>query len=246
MRDDDDHIEDDTEAVEVEAERDPTELALPTDPSNNAWEEALEAPREMGRAPWGLTHRQWRFICEYFVDLNASKAAVRAGYASADAGYRLMRHPVVSAAIEWTLEREAKRYGTEPGRVLQAVSAIAYSDIYEFLEWGENGYKLKDPKKIPAHKRQVVRRIKFSEYQTKYGPRVELDIQLESTSKGLELLGKATGLFREQEADDNRGAFRKWFDAVMSGDVEPATREIECTDNADPKEGGDNNGGEEK
>jgi phage terminase small subunit len=247
VRDDSDNHDDDigrdNEPIDVETERDPTALALPTDPRNNAWEDALEAPREVGRAPWGLTHRQWLFLCEYFVDLNATKAAVRAGYKSKDAGYRLMRHPVVKNAIEWQLEREAKRYGTEPGRIFQALAAIAFSDPGEFVRWGGDlgeETALVDSTTIPANKRQAVKKIRsIRTISGKDGEneRVATEIEFESKLKALELIGKATGLFREKDAEDNRGAFRKWFDSVMSGETPPATREVEMIEDA-PKGGG--------
>jgi phage terminase small subunit len=49
-----------------------------------------------------LTPRQERFAGEYLVDLNATRAAVRAGYARRGAevtGSRLLRYPNVAAAI---------------------------------------------------------------------------------------------------------------------------------------------------
>jgi hypothetical protein len=37
---------------------------------------------------------------------------------------------------------------------------------------------------------------------------------------------KATGMLRETESDDNRGAFRKWAEAQLSGKIPPATRAL--------------------
>lgn len=50
----------------------------------------------------GLTERQARFVAEYLVDLNAAKAAVRAGYSvkvGKQTGSRLLGHAAVQAAI---------------------------------------------------------------------------------------------------------------------------------------------------
>lgn len=49
-----------------------------------------------------LTPKQQRFVSEYAVDLNATGAAIRAGYSPKTAqqqGYQLLQHPSVSEAI---------------------------------------------------------------------------------------------------------------------------------------------------
>lgn len=53
--------------------------------------------------PRSLNGRQERFIVEYFVDNNATQAAIRAGYTAQEAdkqGTRLLQHPKIKAAIE--------------------------------------------------------------------------------------------------------------------------------------------------
>jgi phage terminase small subunit len=46
-----------------------------------------------------LTPKQERFVEEYLTDLNASAAALRAGYASGDIGRQLITKPHVQAAV---------------------------------------------------------------------------------------------------------------------------------------------------
>jgi len=51
----------------------------------------------------GLTAKQHRFIDEYLIDLNATQAAIRAGYSKKTAysqGERLLRHAEVAATVE--------------------------------------------------------------------------------------------------------------------------------------------------
>ncbi len=58
------------------------------------------------------TPKQKRFIEEYAVDLNATQAAVRAGYAKKTAysqGQRLLKNVEVAAAIQATLVEVSKR-----------------------------------------------------------------------------------------------------------------------------------------
>ena len=52
--------------------------------------------------PVGLTARQQRFVDEYLVDLNATQAAIRAGYSKKTAksvGHENLTKPDVKAAV---------------------------------------------------------------------------------------------------------------------------------------------------
>jgi hypothetical protein len=52
-----------------------------------------------------LTARQQRFVAEYAIDLNATQAAIRAGYSSHTAysqGQRLLKHVEIAPAIQQT------------------------------------------------------------------------------------------------------------------------------------------------
>lgn len=56
----------------------------------------------------GMNHRQQRFVDEYLIDLNATQAAIRAGYAKGSAevtGFRLLRNAKIAAIID---EKRAK------------------------------------------------------------------------------------------------------------------------------------------
>lgn len=60
----------------------------------------------------GLTARQNRFVSEYLVDLNATQAAIRAGYSPASArqhACRLLMKEEVKSAVSVAMEKRAKR-----------------------------------------------------------------------------------------------------------------------------------------
>lgn len=59
-----------------------------------------------------LTPKQSAFVQEYLIDLNATQAAIRAGYSERTANEqasRLMKNPAVKAAIEAAQEARAER-----------------------------------------------------------------------------------------------------------------------------------------
>ena len=55
-----------------------------------------------------MTPKQQAFVSEYLIDLNATQAAIRAGYSPKTAeqlGYQLLQHPSVRAAVDEALEK---------------------------------------------------------------------------------------------------------------------------------------------
>jgi len=69
-----------------------------------------------------LTVKQQAFVAEYLVDLNATQAAMRAGYSrrtAAEQGARLTKHPQVAAAIAKALEQRADKAAIDANWVLK-------------------------------------------------------------------------------------------------------------------------------
>ncbi|MGG6860027.1 UNVERIFIED_CONTAM: terminase small subunit, partial [Pseudomonas aeruginosa] len=59
-----------------------------------------------------LNKKRRLFVEEYLVDLNATQAAIRAGYApkrAAEMGYELLRIPEVAEAIAQAMAERSKR-----------------------------------------------------------------------------------------------------------------------------------------
>ncbi len=69
-----------------------------------------------------LTPRQARFIDEYLIDLNATQAAVRAGYSRKTAqeqSSRLLSNVMVAAAIEKAMAKRSQRTEITQDQVLK-------------------------------------------------------------------------------------------------------------------------------
>lgn len=87
-----------------------------------------------------LTPRQARFAEEYLVDLNATQAAIRAGYSKKTAqeqGSRLLSNVIVSAAIQAAKAARSKRTEITQDMVLRELAKIGFSDIRKVIKWGE-------------------------------------------------------------------------------------------------------------
>jgi phage terminase small subunit len=79
-----------------------------------------------------LTDMQERFVAEYLVDLNATQAAIRAGYSEATArqqGPRLLANVVVSAAIAARFAKQQRRIDLNAENVTFEGMRVCFSDV---------------------------------------------------------------------------------------------------------------------
>lgn len=79
-----------------------------------------------------LTPKQEAFVAEYLVDLNATQAAIRAGYSEKTAysmGQRLLKNVEVAAAIAEAQAKRAERTEITQDRVLIELAKIGFSDL---------------------------------------------------------------------------------------------------------------------
>jgi len=135
-----------------------------------------------------LSNKRRAFVEEYLHDFNATQAAIRAGYSPKTAysqGPRLLDNVEVNAAIKTRLD-ELKMSAEE---VLVKLGEQARSDIATFIEATTQRVFLLDMEKV-VENGHLVKKIRY----TKDGP----EIELYSSQKALELLGKHHGLFKQE------------------------------------------------
>ncbi|HEV2546316.1 MAG TPA: terminase small subunit [Stellaceae bacterium] len=90
-----------------------------------------------------LTPKQRRFVIEYLIDMNATQAALRAGYSKKNpkpiAWELLHKRPAVAEAISKELAAREKRILISGDRVLQQLARIAFADVRELAQAGDDG-----------------------------------------------------------------------------------------------------------
>lgn len=96
------------------------------------------ADREAGEEAEGdgVTPKQAAFVREYLIDLNATQAAIRAGYSAKTAeqqGPRLLGNVGVSQAIAAAQQKRADKLEITAERVLQELARIAFFDPRKLL-----------------------------------------------------------------------------------------------------------------
>lgn len=143
-----------------------------------------------------LTEKQKRFIEEYLIDLNATQAAIRAGYSpnsARDIGSENLTKPDIRARIDEALAERSKRTGINADRVLREIARIAFVNAADVINFDSatiaEGASEDDTAAIAS--------VKVKTIPTGDGEGVEREIRLCDKLKALELCGKHLGMFKD-------------------------------------------------
>src|SRR5215510_12099596 len=78
-----------------------------------------------------LTAKQQRFVAEYLIDLNATQAAIRAGYSrqtASEQAYENLRKPQIAAAIATGKRQQLEKADLSAERILEEFRRLAFFD----------------------------------------------------------------------------------------------------------------------
>ncbi len=144
----------------------------------------------------GVTGKQKRFVEEYLIDLNATQAAIRAGY-SPDTAYEIGRQNLkkldISRAISKRIAEQSKRTGITQDRVLQELAKVAFVNITDVVD--KDGRIRADAKPDDT---AAIEYIHTKMSDSVQGQSVEREVKTASKLKALELLGKHLGMFNDK------------------------------------------------
>lgn len=141
-----------------------------------------------------LTQKQKRFIEEYLIDLNATQAAIRAGYSVKNAdkiGSELLGKTRVSEAIQQAMAERSKRTGVNADRVVQELAKIAFVNAIDVID-PETATVKEDAVSDDTAAIQSVKVKTFGE------DGLEREIKMADKLRALELLGRHMGMFKDK------------------------------------------------
>ena len=84
-----------------------------------------------------MTAKQQRFCEEYLIDLNATRAAIRAGYSPKSAktnGPRLLENAGIRARVEAMMARLSRRTGVSAERVVRELARVAFASMPDAVD----------------------------------------------------------------------------------------------------------------
>lgn len=144
-----------------------------------------------------LTPKQARFVDEYLIDLNATQAAIRAGYSAkrADAiGHENLRKPEIADAISERMKARSERTEITQDRVLAELAKIAFADQRKVMTWGPDGVRLRDSVELTDDEAAIVSEV--SETTSKDGG--SLKLKTHDKVGALKLLGDHLGMWKQK------------------------------------------------
>lgn len=148
-----------------------------------------------------LTDKQQKFCEEYLIDLNATQAALRAGYCAKTAnpqGSQNLAKLSIQTEIAKRMTERSERTQIKADDVVLELAKVAFSNIEDFLEVLEGGdVTLKAFEAIEREKLAAIESIKISSTTNKDDSREYTTTQFKLHSKlnALEQLGKHFGIF---------------------------------------------------
>lgn len=122
--------------------------------------------REPNRKP-GLNERQARFVHEYVLHLNATKAAKLAGYSEATAysqGHDLLRKPEIAAAVAQARKERFDRLKMDADEVMAELAAVARGNVEDFTRLTENGEPFIDMSEMTREQKAALASVETHDY----------------------------------------------------------------------------------
>ena len=144
-----------------------------------------------------LTAKQQRFCDEYLIDLNATQAAIRAGYKAkngqraSEIGHELLQKTQVSEAISEAIAERSKRTGINADRVLLELARIAFVNADDVINAKDATLK-EDASRDDLAAIQSVKVKSFGE------DGVEREIKLADKLKALDMLGRHLAMWNDK------------------------------------------------
>lgn len=140
-----------------------------------------------------MTKKQRIFIEEYLIDLNATQAAIRAGYSPETAGSigsENLKKPEIRARIDKAMAERSRRTGITQDRVLMELAKIGFANIKDVIDT-ETAKIRDDAKEEDLACIQSVK-VKPSEWGT------EREVKMYDKKSALVDIGRHLGMFKDK------------------------------------------------
>jgi phage terminase small subunit len=144
-----------------------------------------------------MTDKQERFCQEYMIDLNATQAAIRAGYSEESAneqGSQNLAKLSIQDRLAELMAGRNQRTQVEQDKVIRELSFVAFSRFSEYVDWVAKGEELKMQFKgsadLDERQKAAIEQLKIG----KFGP----ELKLKDASKALNTLAVHVGMGTER------------------------------------------------
>jgi|TARA_R100000005_G_scaffold89219_2_gene59632 phage terminase small subunit len=151
-----------------------------------------------------LTDKQSVFVDEYLINLNATQAAIRAGYSEKTAkeiGSQNLAKPAIQEAIAERMKARQKRTNIHQDMVIEGLKNVAFADIRKLFD----GDRLLDIGELPdeivlalASVEVVASKREDGSNEVEHTHKIRINDRL----RALEMLGRHLAMFTDKIAAD--------------------------------------------
>lgn len=145
-----------------------------------------------------MTDKQERFCEEYMIDLNATQAAIRAGYsprtANEQAG-RLLVNVSIQNRIAQLQAEQSRRTGISADRVVRELAKVAFANAGDIIDPRTASLKSNADRDDLA----AVQSVKVKMFGE---DGLEQEVKLADKLRALDLLGKHLGMYKDTSEKD--------------------------------------------
>lgn len=152
-----------------------------------------------------LTPKQQRFVDEYLIDLNATQAAIRAGYSARTAekiGSENLRKPGISAAITERRAKIAAKLEVTQERIAEELAKIGFANMQDYMRSGPDGDPFLDFSNLTRDQAAALAEVTVEDFKDGRGEDARdvrrVKFKLHDKRAALVDLGKHLGMFKDK------------------------------------------------
>jgi len=151
-----------------------------------------------------LTDKQARFVEEYLVDLNATQAAIRAGYSEKTAysiGSENLTKPDIQVAIVERRLAQSKRTEITADKVLAELALLGFANMEDYIRVGTNGDPYIDLSELTREQAAAISEVAVDDYVEGRGKNARevrrVRIKFHDKKGALVDIGRHLGMFKD-------------------------------------------------
>lgn len=153
-----------------------------------------------------MNDRQQRFVDEYLIDLNATQAAIRAGYSEKSArqvGAENLSKPYISDAIQEAMKARSERTEISQDDVLRELSKIGFANMMDYIRIAPEGEAYVDLSTLSRDQAAAIVDLTVEDFTDGRGEDSRevrrIKLKLSDKRRALVDIGKHLGMFVERQ-----------------------------------------------
>lgn len=178
-----------------------------------------------------LTPKQERFVAEYLIDLNATQAAIRAGYSAKtakQAGSENLSKPDVAEAVQAAMKKREQRTEITQDRVLKELAKLGFANMQDYMSVTKEGEPFADLSKLTRDQAAAITEFTVEDFTEGRGEDARdvrrVKFKLADKRAALVDIGRHLGMFKDKIEHTGAGGGPIQSETVTRIELVPLTK----------------------